>query len=128
VSIIGIGIDLCEVARVENSLQKHGDRFADKILHPNEKKHFEQQKFQARFLAKRFAAKEAFAKAMGTGIAHGVTFPNIEIYNDELGKPGLKLHSSTQEKLAALGATHVHLSISDERETAIAQVIIERIT
>jgi holo-[acyl-carrier protein] synthase len=125
-SIFGIGIDLCEVERVTKSLDKLGDRFVDKILHPNEKVRFNELKFQARFLAKRFAAKEAFAKAMGTGIAQGVSFANIEVFNDENGKPGLRLHGATQQKLAQIGDCKVHLSISDERQTAVAQVIIER--
>ena len=125
-SIYGIGIDLCEVARVKSSLEKLGDRFADKILHPDEKKRYSQLKFKAKYLAKRFAAKEAFAKAMGTGIAQGVTFPNIEVFNDELGKPCLRLHGTTQAKLDAIGQVKVHLSISDERDTAVAQVIIEQ--
>lgn len=125
-SIYGIGIDLCEIARVEKSLKKHGDIFANKILHPEEKIVFDKQRFQARFLAKRFAAKEAFSKALGTGIAEGVTLPDIEVKNDSLGKPFLILHGKTVLKLKLLGETQVHLSISDERQYAIAQVIIEQ--
>ena len=125
-SIYGIGIDLCEVQRVERSLGKHGGLFADKILHPNEKAIFDAHRFPARFLAKRFAAKEAFAKALGTGIAEGVSLAEIEVRNDELGKPFLSLHGKTLAKLAQLGEVTVHLSISDEKQHAISQVIIER--
>lgn len=124
-SILGIGIDLCEIARIESSLEKYGDKFASKILHENELKLFMQQKFKARFLAKRFAAKEAFAKAMGTGIAEGLTLPCIEVYNNELGKPLLRFHGLSKKRLEAKDNVTVHLSITDERQHAIAQVIIE---
>lgn len=125
-SILGIGIDLCEVARVEKSLKRHGDAFADKILHSSERKTFENHRFQARFLAKRFAAKEAFSKALGTGIADGVTLPDIEVRNDSAGKPWLFLHAEARNKFEQLGGTKLHLSISDEKQHAIAQVIIEK--
>lgn len=124
-SIYGIGIDLCEIARIEKSLERHGDSFADKILHPQEKEHFEKHHFQARFLAKRFAAKEAFGKAMGSGIAQGITMPCIEVQNDDLGKPLLVLHGKALEKVEQLGRVQIHLSISDEKQYAIAQVIVE---
>ena len=124
-SIHGIGIDLCEIERVSSSLEKLGDRFADKILHPNEKALFNEQKFKGRYLAKRFAAKEAFSKALGTGIAEGVILPDIEVVNNKKGKPELRLHGATENKLAEIGATKVHLSISDEKQFAIAQVLIE---
>ena len=125
-SIVGIGIDLCDIDRVAKSLKKHADLFADKILHPAEKIIYQQHKFKAKFLAKRFAAKEAFAKAMGTGIADGVILTNIEVYNNELGKPLLRLHGSTLDKLQAKRECQGHLSISDEVNYAIAQVIIEK--
>lgn len=124
-SILGIGVDLCDIKRVESSLEKHGDLFAEKILHENEKARFAQIKHQARYLAKRFAAKEAFAKAMGTGIAQGVAFPLIEIFNDNAGKPGILLHETTKAKFEAIGGVTIFLSISDEKQYAIAQVIIE---
>jgi holo-[acyl-carrier protein] synthase len=124
-SIYGTGIDLCDIDRVEKSIAKYSEAFANKILHPSEKAIFDSTKYKARFLAKRFAAKEAFAKALGTGIAEGVTLPDIEVKNDPLGKPYLVLHGKTQKKLGLINAPHVHLSISDEKHFAIAQVIIE---
>ncbi|WP_444994654.1 holo-ACP synthase [Aliikangiella sp. IMCC44359] len=124
-SIYGIGIDLCEIKRIERSLERNGDLFANKVLHQNEKVHFDKLKFKARFLAKRFAAKEAFAKALGTGIADGVSLPSIEVYNDDAGKPWINLHDGALQKLQLIGETRIHLSISDERELAMAQVIIE---
>ena len=124
-SIYGIGVDLCDINRVEKSLDKYCEAFANKILHPNEKIIFDQHRFKARFLAKRFAAKEAFAKALGTGIADGVTLPDIEVRNNELGKPFLILHGKTKSKLESIDSAHAFLSISDEKHYAIAQVIIE---
>ncbi|MGX5173530.1 holo-ACP synthase [Aliikangiella sp. IMCC44653] len=127
-SILGIGIDLCEIERVQSSIDKHGELFAKKILHPNELVVYRNLKLRARYLAKRFAAKEAFAKAMGTGVAEGVSLPYIEVVNDELGKPSILLHETTREKLASWGNCRVHLSISDEKNLAQAQVIIEKLS
>jgi holo-[acyl-carrier protein] synthase len=124
-SIYGVGVDLCDIERVKKSLEKHSEAFANRILHPEEKKIFDGLKLKERFLAKRFAAKEAFSKALGTGIADGVTLPNIEVKNDTLGKPYLVLHGKTLTKLEQLNQAKVHLSISDEKHYAIAQVIIE---
>lgn len=125
-SILGTGIDICEIGRVKESLEKYGEKFAAKILHPNELNTLKAHRLAERFLAKRFAAKEAFAKALGTGIAQGVTLPAIEVSNDELGKPYILLHGNSakvcDEKFANC---HIHLSISDEKHYAVAQVIIE---
>ena len=124
-SIYGIGIDLCEIERVEESLDKLGERFADKILAPQEKSQFLSHKFKGRYLAKRFAAKEAFAKALGTGIAEGVILPDIEVINDAKGKPSIHVHGEALEKVKQIAGASIHLSISDEKDYAIAQVIIE---
>ncbi len=126
-SIHGIGIDLCEIARMQESLDRYGERFIKKVLNPAEIQILNNHKFKARYLAKRFAAKEAFAKAMGSGIAEGLILPDIEIYSDDLGKPMIRLHKKAAQKLNTIGKMVVHLSISDERETAIAQVTIEKL-
>lgn len=124
-SIYGIGIDLCDIARIEKILQRPNNQaFAKKVLHPQEMKVFDSHRFQARFLAKRFAAKEAFAKALGTGIAEGVTLADVQICNNGQGKPYLVLHGASLKKIDTIGGKP-HLSISDERQHAIAQVIIE---
>ncbi len=126
-SIYGIGIDLCEIVRVEQSLAKHGAAFAEKILNQQEIKEFNNHRFQAKFLAKKFAAKEAFSKALGTGIADSVTFPEIEVYHNEMGKPFIRLYGKTLAKVESLGDTKMHLTISDEKDYAVAQVIIESV-
>lgn len=127
--IYGIGTDLVEVARIESALQRFGEAFVRRILHPSEINNFRtlpsQISLQARFLAKRFAAKEAFAKALGTGIRPPVSFSRIAIEHNALGKPGLFLKQEIQVLMADRGITHTHLSISDERAFALAFVVLE---
>lgn len=125
-SIFGVGIDIVQIDRVRSSLDRLGDAFAKKILHPNELEKFNGLKLKERYLAKRFAAKEAFAKALGTGIVEGVTFPRIEVINSEDGKPEIILHGATQEKVNSLNISSIFISISDEKEYAVAQVVLER--
>ena len=125
-SIFGIGIDIVQIDRIESSIERFGITFVKKILHDNEFEKFSKLKYQGRYLAKRFAAKESFAKALGTGIVEGVSLPKIEVVNTEIGKPHLILHDAIQEKLDMLGIRSVYLSISDEKDYAIAQVILEK--
>jgi len=125
-SIYGIGIDIVQIDRIESSVRKHGDVFIKKILHDNEYEKYLTLKFKERYLAKRFAAKEAFAKALGTGIAEGITLPIIEVFNTHEGKPEIKLHGRASERATLLGIQFVHLSISDEKEYAVAQVVLEK--
>lgn len=124
-SLFGIGIDIVQIDRMEKMIDKHGDVFAKKVFHKNELAIYQGLKHKARFLAKRFAAKEAFAKAFGTGIAKGITLPNIEISNDEFGKPFIILHKATKEKFSSIKSSSIFLSISDEKMYAVAQVVIE---
>jgi holo-[acyl-carrier protein] synthase len=124
-SIYGIGLDIVQVDRMERSIKKYGDKFSGKILHPNEVQIFDSIKNKARYLAKRFAAKEAFAKALGTGIIEGVTLPKIEVINDQAGKPLINLHGTTKLKVEEIGIQQIFLSISDEKAYAVAQVILE---
>ncbi len=124
-SIFGIGIDIVQIDRMERSISKHGEKFIDKILHPNEVEIIQRLKNKPRYLAKRFAAKEAFAKALGTGIVEGVTLPRIEVTNDEQGKPAICVHGQTKSKLEQLGIRHIFISISDEKDYAVAQVVLE---
>ena len=105
-SIFGIGIDIVQIDRVRSSLDRLGDAFAKKILHPNEFEKFNSHKLKDRYLAKRFAAKEAFAKALGTGIVEGVTLPRIEVINSQQGKPEIILHGVTRERVE-IGRAHV---------------------
>ena len=124
-AIKGIGTDIVEISRINRILKKSPKGFAERILHQNELKIFKQHKSPEAFLAKRFSAKEAVAKALGTGIAHGVAFQDIEISNNEDGQPILTLHGKTLEIAQAKGVSHCHISLSDERNYAIAYVVLE---
>lgn len=124
-SIVGLGTDIADIERIEKSLQRSGQAFAERILTPAELALFHGLKQQGRYLAKRFSAKEAASKALGTGIACGVSFQDFTIENDELGKPILTFSGQAQQLALSKGVRHIHLSISDEKRYAIATVILE---
>ncbi|MBS4095335.1 MAG: holo-ACP synthase [Sulfuricella sp.] len=123
--IFGIGTDIVAVSRMAGALERHGERFAARLLAPEERAEFALQKSPARFLAKRFAAKEAFAKALGSGVRHPATLHNIRVGHDSLGKPLLAFHPDLADELAQRGIRAHHLSLSDEQEMAVAFVILE---
>ena len=123
--IIGTGIDMVDIRRIEKLLAANEERFLARTYTEAEVTYAQSKPAQkAGIYAKRFAAKEAFAKAMGTGIGEHVAFTDIEVINDGKGKPTLMLHGAAAEWLAGKQAV-VHLSLSDEAPYAIAQVIIE---
>jgi len=123
--IYGIGTDIVEVTRIEHSIAQFGDDFARRILASSEMDSYLASKIKARFLAKRFAAKEAFSKALGTGIRPPVTFQNIAVTHDELGKPILVLANELQTFLDSKNIANMHITISDEKNLAVAFVILE---
>lgn len=123
--IYGIGTDIVAVSRIEDSLSRFGEAFAQRVLTEREWLAFEQSQTKARFLAKRFAAKEAFAKALGTGIRAPATLQNIGVTHDDLGKPVLDLSPDLQSALDNRGIRATHLSISDEKALAVAFVVLE---
>ncbi len=125
--IFGIGTDIVEVARIEASIAQFGDEFAKRILADSEFSVYLQSHIKARFLAKRFAAKEAFSKALGTGLRAPATFENIAVTHDALGKPILQLAPELQLFLQTKKITQTHISISDERNLAAAFVVLESI-
>ncbi|MDD9155022.1 holo-ACP synthase [Aliivibrio sp. S4TY2] len=124
-AIVGLGTDIAEIERVEKALSRSGDAFAERILSQSEFEKYQSLKQKGRFLAKRFAAKEAASKALGTGIAHGVTFHDFSVSNDENGKPILELMGKALELSQKMSVSHIHLTISDERHYAVATVIFE---
>ena len=124
-AILGLGTDIAEIERLEKALSRNGDAFAERILAESEYQTYLTLKQKGRFLAKRFAAKEAASKALGTGIAHGVTFQDFVVSNDENGKPMLMLENKAKEIADKQGIENVHLSISDERHYAVATVVME---
>lgn len=124
--IFGIGTDIVEVSRIEASVAQFGDDFAKRILAESEFASYQQSHIKPRFLAKRFAAKEAFSKALGTGLRAPATFQNIAVSHDDLGKPILVLAKELQALLIAKNITQTHISISDEKNLAAAFVILEQ--
>ena len=125
--IYGIGTDIVEFSRIEAMWQRHGQRLAERLLSEAELPEFQSHAHPARFLAKRFAAKEAFAKAVGSGLRHPVSLSRISLSHDGLGKPVLQVDVTVRPYLAQLGISGHHLSISDERSTIVAFVVLETI-
>ncbi|OWY40615.1 holo-ACP synthase [Xenophilus sp. AP218F] len=123
--IYGIGTDLVEVARMQALVARWGLKAGRRLLTAAERAEFEACADPGRFLAKRFAAKEAFAKALGTGVTAPAVLTAIGVGHDELGKPLLVLSDELAAFLAARGVTRSHLSISDERGHALAFVVLE---
>lgn len=123
--IFGIGTDIVATTRVEALLARYGETFARRILASEEWESFKANAHPARFLAKRFAAKEAFAKATGTGLRAPVSLRNIAVGHDGAGKPELRFAPVLAEWLAERGIVHQHLSVSDEKELAAAFVVLE---
>jgi holo-[acyl-carrier protein] synthase len=123
--IHGIGTDIVEYARFEALWRRYGERFAARILSGRELAELEGQADPARLLAKRFAAKEAFAKAVGSGMRHPVTLRRIGVTHDGLGKPVLQFDETLRSYLAQLGINGHHVSISDERDSIVAFVVLE---
>ena len=123
--ILGVGTDLCEVGRVERALQRFGERFAARILVASELEIFRRRRKRAAYLAKRFAAKEAFSKALGTGIRFPVNWHNVWVVNDRAGKPTLEFSRPLAAFLKRRGVEKVHLSLTDEIGMACAFVVVE---
>ena len=124
-AIVGMGTDLIAVERIAQALARNGRRFSARILTESERSAMQQVANPQFYLAKRFAAKEAAAKALGTGIADGVSFQDFEVVNRDSGQPELKLSGRAAEIATKLGATRTWLSLSDEKRYAIATVILE---
>ena len=123
--IIGIGMDLVEIPRIEAALARHGERFAQRILTEREYRRFAAHAKPAAYLAKRFAAKEAFSKAMATGMRWPVSWRNIGVVNHASGCPYFDLAPELDEAVRRRGITAMHVSITDERGMAAAYVIFE---
>ena len=122
--IVGVGTDVVEIGRVALALERWGDRFVERILTPEERARYAGTRQKASHLAKRFAAKEAFGKALGTGIRPPAVLPSIAVAHDGLGKPLLVFHGRLAEMIENQHLI-AHLSLSDEAEYAIAYVILE---
>jgi holo-[acyl-carrier protein] synthase len=124
--IHGIGVDLVQIPRMNQVLQKWGDRFMKRVFTPGEIGLCLKRAFPPSAFALRFAAKEAFTKAMGLGMTNGMIWRDIEVFHDPKGKPGLKVHGKSARACEKEGIANIHLSLSDEKEYAIAMVVLEK--
>ena len=124
--IQGIGTDLVEVSRIERILKKWGDRFLQRIYTTDEIEYCRNKAFPATHFAARFAAKESFLKSLGIGLGMGVKLREIEVSNNELGSPVLKMNKKIGKILDSLGVNVVHVSMTHTREHAHAIVVLER--
>ncbi|MDX5411366.1 MAG: holo-ACP synthase [Thauera sp.] len=124
--IVGIGTDIVRIDRFEAMLERHGPRVAERILGADELAEFAAAARPARFLAKRFAVKEAVAKAFGTGFRDGLSLRHIGVTHDALGRPSLAFLGRAEELRVRLGVADSHVSVADERDYAIAFVTLLR--
>jgi holo-[acyl-carrier protein] synthase len=123
--IYGIGIDVVEPHRIERLLGLYGERFARRVLTAAEWPGYEKTIRPVLYIANRFAAKEAFSKAMGTGFRYPVTLQCISVVQNRLGKPSLEFHPNLAALMATEGVGGHHLTISDEKSLACACVVLE---
>lgn len=123
--IIAIGIDIVEIARIEESFERQGERFRARVFTPAEVEYCEQRPSRFASYAARFAAKEAVMKALGTGWAGGLGWCDIEVACGEKGSPTILLHGRALERFNELGARRVHVSLTHARDFAAAQAILE---
>ncbi len=125
--IITNGIDIIDIRRIKKTIKKYNFRFKNKCFHPEEIKKSESRINSVESYAKRYAAKEACAKALGTGLARGVFWKDIEVHNDKYGKPKIKLHNNALKFLNSNFQNNecsIEVSLSDEKNYAIANVTI----
>jgi holo-[acyl-carrier protein] synthase len=123
--VLGLGTDLIETGRVEESIKRFGERFLERIFSPGEIAYCMRKKNAAESFAARFAAKEAGAKALGTGISRGVTWKEFEVKREASGKPSLHLSGRAAELAGAMGVKKIQLSLTHSREFALAVVVVE---
>lgn len=124
--IVGIGTDLLDVSRIEQAYQRHGERLVKRFLTPAEQQVWQRRHQSINYLAKRYAAKEALAKALGTGIAKGVGFQQLEVLNDRQGAPRVNLYQAALLRMQQLGGRQAFISLSDEGPWIQAFAVISR--
>ena len=123
--IFGVGTDVVEIGRIEKALERFGEKFARRVLCETELSRFLKHRLPANYLAKRFAAKEAFTKALGTGIHAPANWHGVWVRNLPSGKPVLEFSEALQTFMDRKGVTGAHVSLSDEKGVAFATVILE---
>jgi len=123
--ILGLGIDIVSISRIESLLEKWRDRFINRIFTPKEIEYCINKKFPSQHLAVRFAAKEAFLKALGVGLGYGISLKDIEITTNSIGSPSIELHGKAKEACPKRNIKNIFLSLSHDGEYGVAQVILE---
>ncbi|WP_348267000.1 holo-ACP synthase [Edaphobacter paludis] len=123
--VVGVGTDLIEIERLQQSLDRFGTRFMQKVFTAGEIAYCQRKKHAAESFAGRFAAKEAAAKALGTGISRGISWQEIEVIREPGERPTLHLSGRAAERAKSMGIKHLHLSLTHSREIAMAVVIAE---
>ena len=123
--IVGSGVDMIEIERIAETLARYGDRFCQRIYLPGEIRYCRSKKNAAESFAARFAAKEAAAKALGTGIQHGVAWRDIEVVRTASGRPTLLFHGRAAAIAGKLGVRNAVISLTHSRTEALAQVLLE---
>ena len=123
--VVGIGTDLLEIARIAHSIDRFGDRFLERIFTPSEIEYCRSKKNSAESFAARFAAKEAGAKALGTGISRGVGWLELEVTRAPGERPILDLTGRAADRARSLGVARISLSLTHSRDVALAVVILE---
>lgn len=124
--IYGIGVDLVHIRRMENVIQRWGERFINRVFTQDEKERCYKKAFPTSAFALRFAAKEAFSKAIGLGMRKGLRWQDIEVFHFPGGRPGLRVHGRSYDICQKERITGLHLSLSDEGEYGIAMVVLEK--
>jgi holo-[acyl-carrier protein] synthase len=123
--VVGNGIDLVEIGRIQASVERFGRRFLDRVFTPSEQAYCLRKRRSGESLAARFAAKEAGAKALGTGMSRGVNWLEIEVSREPGGRPTLRFHGRAAEIAASLGVAHISVSLTHGADLALATVILE---
>ncbi|MFP4028298.1 MAG: holo-ACP synthase [Candidatus Brocadiia bacterium] len=123
--IVGVGVDIIKVSRVKRIVEEHGERFLNRVYSEDEISYCRRCARPAERYATRFAAKEAVLKALGVGWQNGTRFHDVEVSNDSLGAPSIALTGRSKEISKQLGVTQIHISLSHDREYAIAHAVAE---
>ncbi len=123
--IVGIGVDLVQIGRMERLLERWGERLEGRLFTPAERDYAALQREPARHLAARFAAKEAALKALGTGMRYGLGWKEMEVVRDNRGRPALRITGRVANLFAERGVRRIFLSLTHEADLALAQVVLE---
>ena len=123
--ILGLGTDIVNISRIESLLEKWRDRFINRVFTRKERDYCMDKKFPSQHFAARFAAKEAFLKALGVGLGYGISMKDIEVTTNSIGNPSIVLHGKAKEACCKRNMKKIFLSLSHDGEYGIAQVILE---